>query len=421
MKMYDVAIIGAGPSGSWLASRLAERGHQVVVLEQKKGWGEPICCTGIVSQECVEHYAIEDSVIFRRANSARVFSPSGKLLRLWRPEPQACILDRPALNLSLARRAQEKGAEYRLNTPVRGIEVEDNAVSIKTGDGEGQVEAVKARAAVIATGFGSKLVEGLGLGKFGDAVAGAQAEVATNGVDEVEVYLGQQIAPAFFAWLVPTLPQRAIVGLLSRRRPGFYLKNLISSLKAQGKITSVETGLSYGGIPLRPPARSYSDRVVVVGTAAGQVKPTTGGGVYYGLLCADIAADNLGQALKNDALSARNLANYEKEWRERLGWELRIGYWARKFYERLSDGQVDRIFDIIKNNGIDEALLKSDDLTFDSHGKAVLKLIGYKALSRIVEIVKLPFPGRSDTSRKFDSFEEAAEKNERRKQESGPG
>jgi len=129
---------------------------------------------------------------------------------------------------------------------------------------------------------------------------------------------------------------------------------------------------------------------VVVGDAAGQVKPTTGGGIYYGLLCADIAANNLHRALENDDLSARNLASYEREWKKKLGRELKIGYWARKLYEHLSDRQIDRIFDIIKSNGIDEALLKKDDLRFDWHGEVILKLLGHRVLSKAIEVMKIP-------------------------------
>ncbi len=385
-----MVVIGGGPAGSQVAYKLAGMGYGVVVVEQKERLGEPVCCTGIISQECVGSFAIDESAIFRRANSARVFSPSGKLLRLWRQEPQACIVNRAALNIALARRAQGKGVEYVLNSPVKGIEVGNDKVSVEVAPHGGELNFFEARAVVIATGFGSKLADRLG--KVGDFVMGAQAEVETMGVDEVEVYLGQEIAPGCFAWLVPTLPQRALVGLLSRRSPGLYLRKLMSSLLAQGKIASAEAELSYGGIPLKPLARTYGERLMVVGTAAGQVKPTTGGGIYYGLLCADMAADNLHQALQSDDLSARNLASYEKGWKRKLGWELKVGYWARRFYERLSDAQIDRIFDIIRSNGIDEALLKADDLSFDWHGRVVLRLIGHQALSKAVEAMKLPFP-----------------------------
>jgi len=385
--LYDVAVIGGGPVGSRVAYRLAEKGCKVVVVEKKEGLGEPVCCTGIISQECVNYFAIDKGVIFRQANSARVLSPSGKLLSLWRQEPQACIVDRAAFNEALASRAQDRRVEYVLNSMVRGIEVRNDRVRIELGRYRGEPNFFEARAAVIANGFKSKLVEELGLGMVGDFAIGAQAEVETREVDEVEVYLGKKIAPAFFAWLVPTSPQRALVGLLSRRRPGFYLRRLISSLVTQGKIASAESEISYGGVPLKPLARTYSDRVVVVGSAAGQVKPTTGGGIYYGLLCADIAASNLHQALESDNLSARNLADYEKGWKRKLGWEIRVGYWARKIYELLSDRQLDRIFDIIKSSGI-------DDLSFDWHGGVLRRLIRYKALSQLVGAARFPLSRR---------------------------
>jgi len=389
--LYDVVVIGGGPVGSYVAYKLAGMGYGVAVVERKEGLGKPVCCTGVISQECVSSFAIDDSVILRRASSARLFSPSGKsLILLWPGRTQACVVDRAAFDMAMASRAQGKGAEYVLNSPVRGIQVGDNRVSIEAAR-QGEKLSLEARAVVIATGFGSRLSEGLGLGRVGDFVMGAQAEVETMGVDEIEVYFGQQIAPAFFAWLVPTSPQTALVGLLSRRSPGLYLRRLMSSLLAQGKIASAEVKPCYRGISLKPLPRTYGNRLVVVGDAAGQVKPTTCGGIYYGLLCADIAANNLHRALKSNDLSAKSLASYERGWRRKLGQELRIGYWARKLYERLNDRQIDRIFDVIKSEGIDEALLEAGDFLFDWHGKALLRLLGHKAVAKAIEITKVPF------------------------------
>jgi len=364
--LYDVAIVGGGPVGSHIAYRLAGMGYQVVVLERKRRLGERVCCTGIIGKECVDSFGIDDNVILRWVNSVRLFSPSGRLLGLRRGEPQACILDRAAFDAAMAGRAQDKGAEYVLGSPVREIEIKDEGVRIEADCHEHGFN-FEAKVVVMATGFGSPLVGGLGLGKVGDFVLGAQAEVEARGINELEVYLGQELAPGFFAWLVPTSPLRALVGLLSRRTPGLYLRKLISSLTAQGRIVSTEAELSYGSIQIKPLARTYSDRLIVVGGAAGQVKPTTGGGIYYGLLCADIAADNLHRGLETNALSAKSLANYEQEWKRKLGQELKISYWARRFYEHLSDKQIDRLLDIITSNGIDDALLKADDFSFDWH------------------------------------------------------
>jgi len=383
-------VVGAGPVGSYVAYRLAGMGYGVTVLEQKSSLGEPVCCTGIVSQECVDTFAIDESVVLRRANSARLFSPSGRLLRLWRQEPQACILDRSAFNGAMVSQARDRGVEYVLSSQVKGIQVKDDGVKVEVARQE-EVLNFESRVIVIAAGFNSRLDEMLGLGKVGDFVMGAQAEIETIGVDEIEVYCGQELAPAFFAWLVPLSPPRALVGLLSRRSPGLYLRKFMSSLMAEEKIVSADARQYYGGVPLQPLDKTYSDRLVVVGDAAGQVKPITGGGIYYGLLCADMAASNLHRALEANDLSAKSLASYEREWKGKLGQELKICYWARRLYEHLSDRQIDRIFDIIQSRGIDEDLLGMDDLSFDWHSRVLLSLMKHKALAWAIKAMKIPF------------------------------
>ncbi|MFC1897489.1 NAD(P)/FAD-dependent oxidoreductase [Chloroflexota bacterium] len=386
--MYDVIVIGGGPVGSYVAYKLAGTGHKVVVLEQKEKLGGHVCCTGIISQECVDSFTIDDSVVLNRASSAKLFTSSGRLLRLWRQETQSCIVDRAAFDMSMAKRAQDNGAQYVLNNPVKGIEVKDDRVRVKVAQ-QGKEIDFEARAVVIATGFSSRLTERLALGKISDFVMGVQAEVETIGVQEMEIYFSQEMAPGFFAWLVPTSALKALVGLAVHRNSKTYLRKFILFLKSQGKIASADVNPSYRAIPLKPLPRTYSQRLIVVGDAAGQVKPTTGGGIYFGLLSADIAAKILDRALDNNALSAKNLAAYEREWKRKLGRELKIDYYARKFYEHLSDSQIDRAFDIIKSVGIDEILRKRDDLAFDWHGEAILKLLGHGILSKAVKTMRI--------------------------------
>ncbi|RLC69312.1 MAG: hypothetical protein DRI26_09390, partial [Chloroflexi bacterium] len=110
-----------------------------------------------------------------------------------------------------------------------------------------------------------------------------------------------------------------------------------------------------------------------VGDAAGQVKPTTGGGVYYGLLCAEVAADTLDRALATGDFSESLFSGYERAWREMIGRELRIGYLARRLYGRLSNRQVDQLFHIVKSRGIHERLLRSAELSFEWHSDAILE------------------------------------------------
>ena len=391
--MHDVIIIGGGSTGSHAARRLAEKGYKVLVLEKNSGVREKACCTGIVGQECIKAFDIDNKAILRHLNSATLFSPSGNTLHLQRKETQAVVLDRSAFNISMAERAQSVGADYQFNSHVTDITIASDHASVKVSCGD-KKQQNPAKAIVIASGFNPGLNERVGLGSYKDYATGVQAEVEASKLKEVEVYFGD-IAPGFFGWVVPTVRGMGKVGLLSRTEPGAQLKKWLQNLADQGKIASADVKISYGGIPLKPPARTYGERMIAVGDAAGQVKPTSGGGIYYGLMGAEIASKVLYQALADNDLSEKRLASYERAWRKKLGRELRTGYWARKLFERLSERQIDRIFEIIKASGIDKALLEARDLSFDWHSKTILRLVKYQMVARTMKVIKLPFRSES--------------------------
>lgn len=374
--------MGAGPIGSYIAYRLAKLGYKVLVFERRPRVGDAACCTGIIGKECFDRFPIVNNGVLTQHSSAKFFSPSGKCLRLSKDKVQAYVVDRIAFDRALAQKAQEEGVEYLFSARVEGITSRDNCVRA-TVEYKGDTRDFEGRMAVISSGFGASLPQRLGLGKISDFILGAQAEVKVGDLAEVEIYLGQEIAPGFFGWLVPTSDGKALAGLLSRRSPGSYLRNLLSSLLAQGKIASTETKIICGGIPLSPLPKTYRERVLVVGDAAGQVKPTTGGGIYYGLLCADIAAEVIHDALRTDDCSGKRLAHYERCWKEKLSREIQIGYWARKMYERLDDRQIENIFDIIQANNIHEAILQSPDFSFDWHGDSILRALKNEPLARM--------------------------------------
>jgi len=373
--LIDAVVAGAGPVGSHIAYRLAKLGHSVVVMEEHQQIGEPVQCSGIIGRECVEHFKIPKDVILTESKSARFFSPSGKYLRLATEEVQAYIVDRGAMDVAFADRARSAGAEYFLATKVNDAHVEGNGVSVEAVNGAG-AKFYETKALIIASGFGSKLPYKLGLGRISDYIVGAQMAVQISGVDEVEVYFSQNTAPGFFGWLVPTGGGRGLAGLFARSAPRRHLGRLIRKLKADGKITA-EGNVTSGGIPLKTLPKTYAERVLVVGDAAGQVKPTTGGGVYYGFICADIAVDMLHEALSRSDCSRDIMRQYETAWKKRLGKDLRIGYFARRFYEKLSDRQIETMFRMLESKGIAEAVLNSDQMRFDWHGGLLLKGLKY--------------------------------------------
>ena len=396
--MYDTIIVGAGPIGSHIAGELASCGHKVIVFERQESIGKAHCCTGILGKECLDAFPAGREAVLREAKSAKFFSPSGNCLALEKETPQAYIVDRLAFDTELARIAQMHGAEYHLESQVTDVTTTDNLACVQVKNKQG-ITTCEGKSVVIASGFGSKLPQRLGFGQNGDFVMGAQAEVETKEVDEVGVYFGSHIAPGFFAWLVPIYQDMALAGLLCRHHTGSYLKGFLGHLANQGKIVSPDVKISYGGIPLKTLPRTAGRRAIVVGDAAGQVKPTTGGGIYYGLLCAQIAADTLHQALCSDDLTAKRLSNYEKKWRAVLARELWLGRRARWLLEKLNDSQIESLFQLLRAKRLPESLLDSPDFSFDWHGRLMLKGMSHLGLGGVISLM-----WRLTSARLFGSF-----------------
>jgi flavin-dependent dehydrogenase len=279
--------------------------------------------------------------------------------------------------------AEAAGAEYLHNCTVNNLSILRDGVCIDYQK-DSQGKKAEAKTVIIACGFNSGLFKGTDIRKPHDYTIGAQIEVRHRDVDEIEMYTGKHIAPGFFGWLVPLDDKRALVGLMSRHNPNKYLKGFLALLKEQGKIDVNGDIPAYRGITLQSPGKTYGERFIVVGDAAGQVKPLTGGGIYYGLLCADIAVNCIDKALKENDLRAVKLAAYEKEWKSKLGKELRICRMAHSIYSRLNNSQLDSLFDISNATGIVDEIIASNEFDFDFHSSIIRKSINFRTISKLL-------------------------------------
>jgi geranylgeranyl reductase family protein len=384
-QFYDVIIVGAGPAGSYIAYELASSGHDVAVFEKKSAPGLNACCTGIISTECLQSLDISTDGILTKVNSAKFFSPSGRCLRFQTETVQAYVVNRLLLDKALASKAQSRGVQYFFSSPVVDIiPGKDNIQAETLCFGARQI--FSARAVVLANGFRPKLPQKLGLGRIKSFLVGAQAEIEAKNVDELEVYFGQEIAPGAFAWLVPTSTNKAYVGLLATFRAKLHLQNLINNLSSQGRVKGKDVEIEQKAIPVGTLARTYGDRVVAIGDAAGQVKPTTGGGIYFGHLGARIAAEVLDKALSSDNLTAGQLSCYQKQWKAKIGKELSRGYWARWLYAKLSDHQIKGIFNVVDSSNMAQALLNSDNFSFDWHSRLILAILRHSSAYPFLKI-----------------------------------
>jgi digeranylgeranylglycerophospholipid reductase len=361
---FDVLIVGGGPVGTRIGSKLASSGVSVAICERLPSLPGAVCCTGLVSEECLRRFEISPRLVRRSFRGARLFSPLGRQLELKRTESQAVLVDRSRLNESFAERAATSGATCLYGHEVTSLNFSANRV---TADVSGR--QLSARAAVLAPGFNSPLLKQAGLRRGRVWTMGAQARVSSPAT-EIEVYLGRRFSPGAFAWLVPAGDGSALAGLMAGGETKRKFTDFIAHLEAGGRVTEAEP-VSLRGISLSTPSRTFGGRLLVAGDAAGQVKPLTGGGLYYGLLCADLAAECLRECLQANDLSARALSFYEKKWHNLLSRELHLAGLARRAFGLLNDREIDWLFALGTRFGVSEKLAQTPQIGFDWHGQAL--------------------------------------------------
>lgn len=378
--MYDVAVIGAGPSGSMAARLLGERGYSVALLEEHAQPGAPVNCSGVIGVEAFSRYDLPADQIIRDIDTFRFYSPGGATLQYSHPTPLAYAVNRARFDTAMAARAIAAGATLMTGSRVTAIHTERDGVRLEVRHRPG---TVRSRFVVIATGAGPKLTAQVGLGAPRSFVLGAQTECETIALNEVEIHLGRHIAPSNFAWVIPLQSGRAKIGLISHRDAGRRLREFLDSHTLDGRILSRNTPIQCSPLPLDTIPRSYADRALVIGEAAGQIKTITCGGIYYGFLAAEIAADVLHDAMVSGRHRASALAPYEKRWRALLQKELRIGLKLRSVFERFNDSRIEALFDLARRDGL-MALIR-EKANFDWHSDLVSTVFRHSMVNALFQ------------------------------------
>jgi flavin-dependent dehydrogenase len=121
---------------------------------------------------------------------------------------------------------------------------------------------------------------------------------------------------------------------------------------------------------------------LAVGDAAGQVKSTSGGGIYFGILSAQLAAETVAEAFRRGDFRRTALAVYEKRWRARLGLDLKIGTLFRRLFTRMTDRDMDDLLRALREEEVSSQV--SEKVSFDWHRELVLFVLKHPKLARIL-------------------------------------
>lgn len=378
--MYDVVVIGAGPAGLFASLRLAQSGLRVTLLEEHHVVGDPVHCTGILAREAFDEFDLPSGVILNELTTARFISPSGLDVVYRTQAIEAVAIDRIAFDTDLAERACAAGVELRHLSRATAAQIDGDGVVVSVA---GQPD-VRARVCVLACGGRYALHRQLGLTVPSLYLHTAQRELPVENPDELEIHFGSDVAPRGFGWIVPIRRGRqsyARIGVMSEDRSPTYFDRMLARVRERWGVGDVDGPPRQKILPLNRIERTYGDRLLVVGDAAGLVKPTTGGGIYYSLVSAAIASDVLSEAFEDMDFSAGRLADYEQRWRESLEDELDAQLEFRTLAQRMSDEDIEGLFELARTDGVMPIVRRT--ATFNRHRQLIVALLKHPPARQI--------------------------------------
>lgn len=304
-----ISVIGAGPVGS-IAAISCSKSDDVEIYEEHEE--QPVQCSGLISKSGLERLGISaEKIAKNRIRGARFFSPSGRVLEIDGRQTKAYVFDRREFDSFLLNIAIDSGVNF-INKRIDDI------------------HELKSDRVILATGTNYQLHRKLNLDMPKEFLIGAQYEMKVEcDKDFVELHFN---VPEFFSWIIP-VEDYARIGVCAGTNPIPYLDKFVMELENKGRILNKNIlNKNFGIIPIyNPKLKTDYGRLITVGDAAGHVKATTGGGVIMGGMAAKFSYEK----------------NYEAKWRSEIGRELYLHLLIRRFLDKLSDKNLDRLFSIL--------------------------------------------------------------------------
>ena len=360
---YDVAIVGGGPIGSTLAYKIAKEGYKVAILDKKKEIGIPLQCAGIVSKKLMDVNEIPDNLILNSVKGAYLHS-SNNTLKVEKNHTEAFIIDRIAYDKFLAERAVNNGVKFFNQYKVTYIDSDNGIIRCQNN--------MEVSAKIIVGADGSKsFVSSLINEKFNYFNASQYLVeintssrdnmIITNAVKFVDLFAISKILPGFL-WCIPTSDSSFRVGLFSNNSYKDQ-KEILNSFLANDERFKESSIIEkyHGKIPIFDKNKKIiKDRILLIGDAASQLKPTTGGGLIIGFDTTNLAKDAIIKSLDNDNINF--LKDYEQNFKKKYAKELNYQIRVQKTLENLSDNDLDFMFTKLKEKNAEEIISKYGDM-----------------------------------------------------------
>ena len=369
MQTYDFVVAGGSIAGLTFAAEAAKKGAKVIVFEEHPEIGEPEKCDGLVSLRGLRRYGYlpRKEVIQDEIGSALVHSPDGRGTALNASTLEVVVLDRSAYDKQVAEAAVSGGAVVQTGSRVASSTEGPEGVEVKTKE-----TSVWGRYFVDATGPASSPRKGI--------LPAAKYEVEGEWIREhvVELFLDAERYPGFFAWVIPYGRHIAKVGAAGYGINPFRALDRFLEGRECKVLRRVSAPIYVGG----PSQRFTRGRTIFVGEAAGQVKPTTAGGIMTSVAGAVIAAKWAWGAVQQGEPGL--IRNYQREWEGAFLKEMKNMLRLRGVLEKLSNADLDGLSGLLAAPKLAQKLSHTD---FDFHASALLGALGVQGLLRVARVV----------------------------------
>ena len=394
---YDAIVVGAGPAGSTTARFIAKEGFKVKILDARKHIGIPVRCGEAIGKETINDIlkiGVPKDALRSEVHGFRVFSPSLKKIDYRLSAGGGYVVDRRIFDKELLVGAALEGADVQLNTRVTGMKIDkEKSVTLKAIHNSKEITET-AKVVIGADGLYSIIARETGLSEPIDpkdldtSIGYEMAGLEINEPTMLDLYMGNEVAPRGYIWIFPKSENTANVGIgvgvgFAKKSVKEYLDDFIHKhplLKERFKNAKIIEE-RVGAIPVGGELEKLAtDRVLLVGDAARQVNPLTGGGIAYGMEAGKMISDTLVEVFEKEKFNESFLRQkYEKLWQSAYGKSFNLGKRARKVLDVITDQQMENIV----------ATFDGEDLTKAVTGKWNQIKLGAKLMKKDPSLVKL--------------------------------